>query len=546
MSLFVTNHLAYVAVPSEDWALKVIDVSIPTSPVVIGQTTNVLATDMDVSGKYLYIAGGIYDAEAYDISDPHHPKRASIIHDWSLGGNLYNVTVVGGYAYFADVGTGLHISDVRRPTSPKFAGLCEFSGWGGAGVAVSGHYAFCGGGGAGITVVDIADPVNPVLVTTDNLIGFAAYQIVISGSLIYAAASEDGLQIIDISNPTNVVKIGSYEAGGFGNWVAVQDGKAFLAGASGITVLDISNPAAPTRVHHFPVTGGVGQVRVDGNFIYAACFSEGFLIFALDPSLVQTPGILQHPINGTGVTGGAITFSVTADGAPPLNYSWLKDGVKLVASKNVSGVTSPTVTLTNLQSQNAGIYSVVVGNSYGSVTSSVAVLTVRPPPEDRLQVSAHGAGTVLGITNEQSIAIGKRVVPRVKPGRGYKLQSWLVQVDGVTVISTNKAIPFVMQSNLVITATFMDVQKPKLKVLAPKRNQHTTNTVFSISGTVKDNSTNGTVWYQLNGGGWMMATGWAIWSSPVALSPGSNSVQVYAVDADGNRSATNSVVCFLD
>jgi hypothetical protein len=50
--------------------------------------------------------------------------------------------------------------------------------------------------------------------------------------------------------------------------------------------------------------------------------------------------------------------------------------------------------------------------------------------------------------------------------------------------------------------------------------------------------------YSLNSGPWLNATtanGWTNWSGSLALTPGTNTVQAYAVDSSGNRSATNTV-----
>jgi hypothetical protein len=57
-----------------------------------------------------------------------------------------------------------------------------------------------------------------------------------------------------------------------------------------------------------------------------------------------------------------------------LTYQWQKDGVA------ISNATSATLSLTNLQTNQAGSYRVVVSSPYGSVTSSLASLTVGSPP----------------------------------------------------------------------------------------------------------------------------------------------------------------------
>ena len=89
---------------------------------------------------------------------------------------------------------------------------------------------------------------------------------------------------------------------------------------------------------------------------------------------VQFPAqIIQPPVGGIRSVGGNIIFSVTAMGTA-VNYQWQKDGVA------VPGMTDTNYSLTNLTVDDSGVYTVVVSNFLGSVTSSVAGLTVGYPP----------------------------------------------------------------------------------------------------------------------------------------------------------------------
>jgi hypothetical protein len=173
-----------------------------------------------------------------------------------------------------------------------------------------------------------------------------------------------------------------------------------------------------------------------------------------------------------------------------------------------------------------------------STTNSVNVIRVLTTP---LGLTIVGNGKVTGATNGQPFEMGKSVALTVTPGTGWVLTNWLVQVNGNTTLSSNKAVPFLMASNTVVTATFVDVAKPTLTLTAPTANQRWSNEVFTVKGKVTDNSTNGTVWYQLNGGAWTNASGWTNWLADVLLVPGTNNVKAYAQDAAGNRSTTNSV-----
>jgi hypothetical protein len=84
---------------------------------------------------------------------------------------------------------------------------------------------------------------------------------------------------------------------------------------------------------------------------------------------VQAPAITVQPQNQTVNQGDNVLFSVTATGDAPLSYQWKKGSVN-------TGSDSATLSLTGVQTNAAGNYTVVVSNSAGSVTSSVAVLTI--------------------------------------------------------------------------------------------------------------------------------------------------------------------------
>jgi len=88
----------------------------------------------------------------------------------------------------------------------------------------------------------------------------------------------------------------------------------------------------------------------------------------------MAPSIVVHPTNRVAALGGSATFYVTADGAAPFTYRWLKDEVPM------PGRTNRVFWLINLAPADAGFYSVIVSNSFGSVTSRPASLTLTGAP----------------------------------------------------------------------------------------------------------------------------------------------------------------------
>ena len=87
-------------------------------------------------------------------------------------------------------------------------------------------------------------------------------------------------------------------------------------------------------------------------------------------STTTVPTISTQPQSQAVNAGASVTFSVAATGSPAPSYQWRKDGGDL------AGATSSSLTLSNVQSSNAGTYTVFVSNTAGNVTSNGATLTV--------------------------------------------------------------------------------------------------------------------------------------------------------------------------
>ena len=100
---------------------------------------------------------------------------------------------------------------------------------------------------------------------------------------------------------------------------------------------------------------------------------KNFLI-PVDGNTTNPPSISVHPVSQTNSIGANVSFSVTANGAAPLAYQWRFYGT------NISGATTNPFSISNIQPTNAGNYTVVITNIAGSITSSVATLTVTTSP----------------------------------------------------------------------------------------------------------------------------------------------------------------------
>jgi len=85
----------------------------------------------------------------------------------------------------------------------------------------------------------------------------------------------------------------------------------------------------------------------------------------------SAPVIVLQPTNQTVLVGTSVTFSLSADGSPPLTYYWLQNGTP------ITGATNPAYTINNAPLADSGSqFSCQVSNAFGGSLSSNAVLTV--------------------------------------------------------------------------------------------------------------------------------------------------------------------------
>jgi len=146
------------------------------------------------------------------------------------------------------------------------------------GIAVQGNYAFLGVGPR-LVVVDLADPANPHQVAAGAVLDDLVRGVAVSGALAYVAAGADGLRVVDISDPASPAAIGAWDSSGIAEGVAVAGGVAYLAdGPFGLRVLDVKNPAAPVEMSHAFEMNYVYDVALSGGYGYLAAGGAGLLV----------------------------------------------------------------------------------------------------------------------------------------------------------------------------------------------------------------------------------------------------------------------------
>jgi hypothetical protein len=107
----------------------------------------------------------------------------------------------------------------------------------------------------------------------------------------------------------------------------------------------------------------------------------------------SAPLVSISPTNIVLLEGGGTALTANASGISPFNYQWLdSEGV-------IAGQTNAILTITNDQASD--YYSVIVSNSFGSITSAVVSVTVAFPPSINMepsgQIVADGTTASLGV-----------------------------------------------------------------------------------------------------------------------------------------------------
>ena len=205
---------------------------------------------------------------------------------------------------------------------------------------------------------------------TPNVVAGGRYDVYVSFPTINKGAASTPFLV---SSSDGNLNVSVTQSSGSGGWQLLASAKLFVQGTSGFI-----------RMANNVGQGGKNVVADAIRLVYSP---------NQDSSL---PTITAQPTNVTVAAGSAASFHVTASGTDPLTFQWRRNG------GNLSGATNGFLTLPQVQTATEGNFTVVISNFVGSVTSTVATLTVLSPPV----ISAQPANQVVIEGDDVSFAVG--------------------------------------------------------------------------------------------------------------------------------------------
>ena len=432
----VVGNLAYTA---DDYSgLQIIDISNPIVPTLKGSyNTPGRAQNVEIVGNLAYVGDFDSGLQIIDISNPVAPTLKG---SYNTPGYAYDVEIVGNLAYvicYANYQqSGLQIIDISNPAQPTFKGSYNTPEGVASGVKIVGNFAYLADNGSGLKIIDISNPASPTLKgsydTPSN-----AYDVEIVGNLAYVA-DQSSVQIIDISNPAQPTFKGSYDTLAYAFDVEIVGNLAYITGdrdnnyndtygSSGVQIIDITNPAAPTFKAFYGTPGAALGVEVAGNNVYVASGTDGISIFG-----AYSPGttLSLAPTNASQTEGNsgskAFTFTVTRTGNTTTTntVNWVVTGTETnpANATDFLGGVLPSGTVTFTANSTSQVISVSVNgdttfkpnetftvnlynpNNGAALSTATATGTITNDDLPSINLSPNGQTVVEGLISPQNLS----------------------------------------------------------------------------------------------------------------------------------------------
>ncbi len=381
--------------------------------------------------------------------------------------------------------------------------------------------------GALLTVHVPPDPIAPTVTITSPTAN-PVYP-TSNGTISLAGGASDAVGVTQVTWANS--RGGSATASGTTNWtvngITLQSGTNVItvtardaAGNTGTDTLTVTYTPPDTTAPAVAVTSPASNPE----------FSTGDDIINLGGNASDNVGVTQV------VWANSWGFSGTASGTT----NWAVNGITLQSGINVITVTARDA------AGNTGTDTLTV--TYTPPDTNAPTVTINSPTSSTTYFSDGGNVNLGGIaTDDAGVAQVTWANSRGGSGVAVGTTNWIangiiLQTGyNVIIVTVRDAAGNSGTDTILVRFTPIDTNSPTVTIASPLMNQWFTNALVTVQGTGGDNAQVMAVWYRLNGGPWSAAEGTSNWTASVTALPGTNTIEVYAVDTSGNTSPTSGV-----
>ena len=293
----------YLYAPTDTHGLYVIDIAIPTSPVIVHEMPELAGSNhVLIVGETAWVSildgGGDNLLVSLSLADPALPQlQEGTAYE---GDDLY-LAAADDWLYMACAELEpvlVNISDPMHPSTHAWTGTTpgedKFTV---EGLAVVGDLVYVGSKfGDPLRIIDVSDPLTPQEIAgiPGDLLGG---DVAVCDTLLFQMVKDPDqpmnrwFDTYSITDPLNPVHLGRGEVGSFTLNLAATKEAVYSTLNGMIHVMDVTDPANPfhTQTLNPPGNGNGRDLLVKDNHLYAPLTSSGLVIYniadALDPHL---------------------------------------------------------------------------------------------------------------------------------------------------------------------------------------------------------------------------------------------------------------------
>ena len=377
MGMAVSGQHLFLTLESPLDPIYIYDVSNPSNPTLAG-TYAVRNTGFATAGKYLYLYASGGNFQILDVTVATSPQLVGQLHTGFAG----RIAVKDGLVYVIARNPLLGIIDVSDPTQPVLRGTAVGTATSAASLGVAPPLVVTANE-IGFWIIDASDIDRPSALT-HFATGDGAQKVTVVENLGYLVCSKAGLFIVDIADPGTPRFVSNLLFGGTADDIVVIDSLAYISGYSlgenflpELRIVNISQPSHPQLLAQVlvlpqqPLGGYPTSVAVFGPYAFVT-YDEGFSIVNVgDP---RSPNLVKM----------ILTDRIAIDIAATGRFACLAHADKGLKIFDVSDPTDPREKFT------------LIGFSAGVITKEDTIFVALSPGLSIFTISPSGDTSKLG------------------------------------------------------------------------------------------------------------------------------------------------------